>query len=128
MQIRRPVVAGQFYPDNRAECIQMIEQCLPDRTPDDLPGQIFGGIVPHAGWVYSGPTAAKVFAAIRSRSTPTTFVVFSAVHRWGADRAAVYASGAWSTPLGEIAVDDELAQAVLAQGGGLQLPWVSAKA
>ena len=119
MYVRRPVVAGQFYPADRAGCMQMIEKCLPERLPDDLPRRIVGGIVPHAGWVYSGPTAAKVFAAIRSRSAPATFVIFSAMHRWGAARPAVYANGAWSTPIGEVAVDAELAQRVLEEGNGL---------
>ncbi|HEC33426.1 MAG TPA: AmmeMemoRadiSam system protein B [Chloroflexi bacterium] len=119
MSVRRPVVAGQFYPADRAGCIRMIEECLPDRLPDDLPQRIVAGVVPHAGWVYSGPTAARVFAAIRSRSTPQTFVLFSAMHRWGAAQPAVYATGAWTTPLGEAKVDADLAQAVLEEGAGL---------
>lgn len=118
MAVRRPVVAGQFYPAERARCVRMIEECLPDRLPDGLPERIVAGVVPHAGWVYSGPTAARVFAAIRSRSTPATFVLFSAMHRMGSVRPAVYASGAWVTPLGEVAVDEELAQVVLDEGGG----------
>jgi len=119
MRIRRPVVAGQFYPADRAGCVRMIEECLPDRLPDDLPERIVAGVVPHAGWVYSGPTAAKVFAAIRARSAPETFVLLSAVHRWGAAWPAVYPSGAWATPLGEAEVDADLAQAVLEEGKGL---------
>lgn len=119
MSVRQPVVAGQFYPASRGECVRQIEACLPDRLPDDLPERIVAGIVPHAGWVYSGPTAAKVFAAIRARATPETFVLFSAMHRWGAERAAVYGSGSWATPLGEARVDEALAQAVLKEGAGL---------
>jgi len=118
MRVRRAVVAGQFYPTSRAECVRMIEESLPDRLPNDLPEQIVAGIVPHAGWVYSGPTAAKVFAAVHARSAPRTFVLFSAVHRWGALQAAVYADGAWATPLGEAKVDSDLAQMVLKEGAG----------
>jgi len=119
MRVRRPVVAGQFYPASRSECVRQIEECLPDRLPEGLPERIVAGIVPHAGWVYSGRTAAKVFAAIRARATPETFVLFSAMHRWGAERAAIYGSGAWATPLGEAQVDETLAQAVLKESGGL---------
>ncbi len=119
MSVRQPVVAGQFYPGTRAGCVRKIEACLPARLPDDLPARIVAGIVPHAGWDYSGPTAAKLFGAIRSQFAPQTFVLFSAMHRWGATRPAVYARGAWATPLGEAQVDDDLAQAVLEEGAGL---------
>ena len=119
LPLRYPAVAGQFYPGDRAGCIRMIEQCLPAETPPDLPAQIVAGVVPHAGWVYSGPVAAKVFAAIKSRRSPETFVLCSAVHRWPASQPVVYGRGSWRTPLGDAEVDEELAAAVLAAGEGL---------
>ena len=119
MPVRHPVVAGQFYPADRAGCIRMIEQCLPKEPLSDLPERIVAGVVPHAGWVYSGPTAAKVFAAVRERGEPETFVLCSAMHRWGAARPAVFAEGAWITPLGEAKIDADLAQVVLEEGRGL---------
>lgn len=118
MRVRRPVVAGQFYPADRAGCIRMIQECLPDQPPAGLPEPIVAGIVPHAGWVYSGPTAAKVFAAIHAQFLPETVVLLSANHRWGGLRAAVYGSGSWMTPLGEVEVDADLAQAVIQEGAG----------
>lgn len=119
MRIRRPVVAGQFYPADRAGCVRMIQESLPKEVPLDLPRPIVAGIVPHAGWVYSGPIAAKVFAAIQAQGTPDTIVLVSADHRWGSPLAALYGSGAWLTPLGEVPVDEELAQMVLEEGKGL---------
>ncbi len=119
MRVRRPVVAGQFYPADRAGCIRMMEECLPTQPLTGLPEPIVAGVVPHAGWVFSGPTAAKVFSAIRSQFTPDTVVLLSANHRWGGSRPAVYGSGAWLTPLGEIEVDAELAQAVIREGNGM---------
>jgi len=118
MRVRRPVVAGQFYPSDRAGCIRMIEECLPAQPLTGLPENIVAGVVPHAGWVFSGPTAAKVFAVIRSQFTPDTVVLLSANHRWGGFRPAVYGSGAWLTPLGEVEVDADLAQAVIQEGAG----------
>jgi AmmeMemoRadiSam system protein B len=118
MRLRQPVVAGQFYPADRASCTRQIEQSLPNRLPDNLPERIVAGVVPHAGWVFSGPTAARLFAAIQSQFQPDTVVLLSAMHRWGTAQAAVYSSGAWATPLGEVRVDEELAQAVLAEGSG----------
>ncbi|MBN1953512.1 MAG: AmmeMemoRadiSam system protein B [Anaerolineae bacterium] len=119
MRVRKPVVAGQFYPADRTEAVRMIESFLPRQLPAGLPSPIVAGIVPHAGWVYSGLVAARVFAAIRAQSMPETFVLLSAMHRWGASRPAVYGQGAWSTPLGQAEVDAGLAQAVLEAGAGL---------
>ena len=117
--IRRPAVAGRFYPGDRAGCVEMIEECLPEEPSPDLPDEIVAGLVPHAGWAFSGPVAAKVFAAIKAQGAPETFVILSAMHRWGASRPAVYAHGRWATPLGEVEVDEELAAAILETGAGL---------
>jgi AmmeMemoRadiSam system protein B len=116
--IRQPVVAGQFYPGSRASCISMIEQCLPAEPSPVVPEKIIAGLVPHAGWAYSGAVAARVFAAIHAQSAPDTFVLISAMHRWGASRPAIYARGSWSTPLGEIEVDEDLAEALLQAENG----------
>jgi AmmeMemoRadiSam system protein B len=117
--VRQTAVAGGFYPDDRTSCVRQIEQCLPAEPSPDVPDTIVAGLVPHAGWVYSGAVAAKVFAAINAQEAPETFVLLSAVHRWGTSRPAVYASGSWDTPLGEVEVDEELATAMLEAGDGL---------
>jgi AmmeMemoRadiSam system protein B len=118
LPVRPPAVAGQFYPGDRTSCVSMIEQCLPSEPSPDLPERIVAGLVPHAGWPYSGAVAAKVFAAIRAQGAPETFVLLSAMHRWGASHPAVYARGRWATPLGEVEVDEELAAVVLEAGAG----------
>jgi hypothetical protein len=97
----------------------MIEQCLPAGPSPDLPEKVVAGLVPHAGWIFSGAVAARVFAAIHARGSPETFFLLSAMHRWGPSRAAVYARGRWATPLGEIEVDAELAADVLKAGDAL---------
>ena len=64
MQIRKPVVAGQFYPAGRDACLAQICECVASRpAPESLPQSIVAGIVPHAGWTFSGDLAALVFAA-----------------------------------------------------------------
>lgn len=118
MPVRQPIVAGRFYPADRAGCLRMINVFMPDHLPDDVPDEVVAGVVPHAGWVFSGATAAKVFAAIEDRSSPDTFVLLSAVHSFEGSRAAIYGSGAWETPLGQVKVDEELAQALLGQSDG----------
>jgi hypothetical protein len=118
MQSRKPVVAGQFYPQERSSCIDHIEQCLQAKElPQSLPETIVGGIVPHAGWTFSGDLAALVFSAIKKRHKKVdAFVIFGAAHGYFGQSPAVYDGGSWLTPLGEIAVDEELAGAVLKTG------------
>ena len=72
------------------------------------------GIVPHAGWQYSGAVAAKVFASIRAQGQPATFVILGAVHRWVGING-VYARGSWITPLGPVSIDEDLAGRILEQ-------------
>lgn len=119
LPVRRPAVAGQFYPGYRASCVKDVEQYLPAGPSPDLPKKIVAGLVPHAGWSFSGAVAARVFAAINAQGAPETFVLVSAMHRWGAPRPAVYARGRWATPMGEVEVDEELAAAVIEAGDGL---------
>ena len=119
LPIRRPAVAGQFYPGDRASCVKDIERYLPAGPSPDLPEKIVAGLVPHAGWPFSGAVAARVFAAIHAQGAPETFVLLSAMHRWGVSRPAVYARGCWATPLGEVEVDEELAAVILEAGAGL---------
>jgi len=113
MAIRLPTVAGMFYPAEEVACRRQVRACLGDAPPEPLPRPIRGGVVPHAGWTFSGSTAGRVFAAIAAQGAPQTVVLAGAVHSWGVSRASLYGSGAWRTPLGDLAVDEELARQVL---------------
>lgn len=114
MMIRQPARAGMFYAADGRQCRAEVEACVRDAaTPDDLPAKLQGGIVPHAGWICSGAVAATTFAALALRRTPSTVVVFGAAHRPMRCDAAAFAHGAWATPLGEIAIDERLAERVL---------------
>jgi AmmeMemoRadiSam system protein B len=86
--------------------------------PPIEPEHIVAGVVPHAGWQYSGIVAAKVFGSIRARRQPATFVIIGAVHRW-AGINGVYAKGAWATPLGPVLIDERLAARILEGSRGL---------
>ena len=137
MQARKPIVAGQFYPAQRSNCIDHIKQCLQGKEiPQSrsgpsrdglagmakplLPETIVAGIVPHAGWTFSGDLAAMVFSAIKNRHKKVdTFVIFGAAHGYFGESPAVYDEGTWMTPLGEVGVDEKLAQAVLSTGAAV---------
>ncbi len=115
MAARKPAVAGQFYPGSDKECRAEITDCLANRSiTNKLPEKIVGGIVPHAGWTFSGDLAAMVFAAIeKTEKKVDTFVLFGAVHHYFDTSCAVYDKGSWQMPMGEIKIDEELAAAII---------------
>ena len=108
MHVRQPAVAGRFYPGTERQCRAEVEAHIRDAT-STVKAPI-GGIVPHAGWVFSGAVAADVIHALASDDVET-YVVFGAAHRRSGPWASVFTRGAWDTPLGRIAIDEELAVA-----------------
>ena len=119
--LRRPYRAGSFYEADESSCRSSAERLLRAAAlPAELPGQPCGGLVPHAGWVFSGRTAAVTFKALARAGRLGRVILFGADH-WGtADGAAVFDRGSWLTPLGEVPVDEELAAALLQAVPGLR--------
>ncbi len=117
MAVRKPIVAGQFYPGSEQECRAELEYYTENRPIEDkLPEKIVAGIVPHAGWVFSGDLAGMVFKAIQKiNQTVDTFVIFGATHSQIGASAAVYDKGSWATPMGTIKIDEEFASVILAK-------------
>ncbi len=105
---REPAFAGRFYPADAARCSAMIDRFTP---PSTVAGAL-GALVPHAGWTYSGATAGLSLSAIAA-SKPETVVIFGAVHVLDSNKASLFASGDWRTPLGMLRVDEALAKRVL---------------
>ncbi len=93
-----------------------IEKALKGFEPPRLDASPVAGLVPHAGWEFSGAVAAKVFRTIRSQREPETLVLFGTVHRSIPDNA-VYSRGSWLTPFGEVMIDEDLADRILEQVG-----------
>jgi AmmeMemoRadiSam system protein B len=110
----RRAVAPHFY---SGDCAAQVDGFLAGFTPPDELAQPIAGLVPHAGWLYSGAVAAKVIKCLQAAS-PESVVIFGAVHSWGVQDGAVYAAGAWATPGGELAVDEALAATLLEQCAG----------
>ena len=102
--VRSPAFAGQLYPAGGDICRRMIAQLLPPGPPPAGPG----AIVPHAGWVYSGSTAALGISAVAALH-PDVVVIFGAAHGPDRNAASLFRAGAWRTPLGELEVDEHIA-------------------
>lgn len=113
--IREPVFAGQFYADGEDRCRKELEQLLDAVPVTNAPQsrQLYGGIVPHAGWSCSGAVAAKVFRALAAAPSPDVLVLFGGMHRPRGRHAALFGAGRWETPLGPIEVDSRLTERIL---------------
>ncbi len=105
---RKAAVAGQFYPAGRDVCGRMADDLLGGATTSAA----IGAVVPHAGWVYSGAAAALSWAGVAA-ARPETVVIFGAMHGLDRNAGSLFASGSWQTPLGAVAVDEELARRFL---------------
>jgi len=121
VSIRPPAVSGRFYPSDPAELRATVATLLADaRTavrPSDRP--TVGVIVPHAGYMYSGLTAAKVFTRV---AIPGLVIILAPNHTGISDAAggvSLWEAGAFRTPLGDVPVDAELAQALLELSRGV---------
>jgi AmmeMemoRadiSam system protein B/AmmeMemoRadiSam system protein A len=111
---RQPAVAGQFYPGDAKTLTAMVDSMLASAEAPAISGSVVGIQVPHAGYPFSGPTAARAFKQLQGMDS-VTVVILGTSHHVLLDRAAVYAKGAWKTPLGDVAIDEALAKAILAQ-------------
>jgi len=117
MTTRTPIVAGQFYPAGEDQCRNEAEHYLAARPIEvALPERIVAGIVPHAGWFFSGDVAGMVFNALKQAGQEVrTCILLGASHRYGGAVPAVWPDGQWRTPLGDVAVDAVLADQVMQQ-------------
>ena len=104
--IKPPNVAGSFYPDNPQELSSMIDDFLAAAHPTPLSGEIFALVVPHAGYGFSGATAAFGYKLIQGKPYHTV-VVIAPSHQYGFSGVSVYPQKAFRTPLGDVEIDTE---------------------
>ena len=110
-QIRPPAVAGAWYPDDATVLRATIEKWLDQAADGGVAGEIYGLLAPHAGYVYSGATAAVAYRQVRGRRYDAV-VVIAPSHREYFSGVSVYQGDGYRTPLGVAAVDKELAAAI----------------
>ena len=117
--IREPAVAGQFYPADPDVLKSTVDDLLASRKDPSVAGEIVAVIAPHAGYPYSGSTAAAAFCAIRHRPYDAV-VVLCPSHQEMFEGASVYARGGYRTPLGTVPVEEDLARDILGQVPGIR--------
>lgn len=115
---RKPAAAGRFYEGDPDGLREQLTECFRDRRgPGEVPevtrghGDIKGCIVPHAGYPFSGPIAAHVYAAIAADGMPNRYVILGPNHTGYGAPVAMMSQGAWDTPLGEVQLDGDAGEA-----------------
>ncbi|MDS4030448.1 MAG: AmmeMemoRadiSam system protein B [Candidatus Contendobacter sp.] len=110
--VRTPAVAGLFYPADATELHAQVRHFLSQVEPSTEPPPK-AIIAPHAGYIYSGPIAASAYARLRAvRDVITRVVLLGPSHRVGFRGIAVSGMVAFSTPLGQIPVDQEAVEQI----------------
>lgn len=109
--VRRPAVAGMFYPADPRQLAHDVRQLLDEARPHELIPKAL--IVPHAGYIYSGAIAATAYATLRPIAPRIRRVVLlGPTHRVAVRGLALAGADAFDTPLGRIALDAEAARAI----------------
>jgi MEMO1 family protein len=119
-RVRKPAVAGMFYPASPGELERAVRDLLESVTVRVGSGKVVGIIAPHAGYVYSGETAARAYAQVLGQ-TRHLVVVISPSHREFFDGVSVYPGDGYETPLGAIPIDMEARDSLREALPGLML-------
>lgn len=115
--IRKAVWAGAFYDDNKEILSARIEGYLKNvQNLPPLSKDIQALICPHAGYVYSGQTAAYAYRLIQGRPYETV-VIIGPAHQYGFEGCSIYLRGGFETPLGVAQVDEAIAAQIAKSSG-----------
>jgi len=105
--IRQSAIAGSWYPGERIELQNVVENYFKSVKKEKIPGRIMGLISPHAGYVYSGQTAAYSYNQIRGMDVEN-IVVIAPMHRIAVSRYMTNAEAYYKTPLGLVPVNHRI--------------------
>jgi AmmeMemoRadiSam system protein B len=112
--IRKPAVAGQFYPASPSELKTMIKNMVKEDVAKE---DVIGLVSPHAGYIYSGGVAGATISRARLKDT---VIIMGPNHTGMGKPLSIMTEGSWFTPLGEVEIDSELAEKLLADSAYLE--------
>lgn len=108
--IRKAVVAGQFYPSDKSSLLKMLEDFF--KAAEAVRKlDMKAAVVPHAGYIYSGKVAASLYALLPKDIE--TAIILGPNHTGLGSEYSIMKSGSWATPLGEVKIDEEVAEQLL---------------
>ncbi len=111
---RLPAVSGMFYPGNKNELMQLINGFFKNLNEKKFK-EIHGLIVPHAGYIYSGKTAAHAYNLIKKKKIEK-IIILCPNHTTYLEGCCLDDFDSWMTPLGEIKIDYDLRKYFLSKG------------
>lgn len=106
-KIRKPAVAGQFYPSSANELKKQIEWFI-DKKADKV--DVIACVLPHAGYIYSGKVATEVISCVNIKDR---IILLGPNHTGYGANFSIMSQGAWLTPFGEVKIDEELAKQII---------------
>ena len=112
MTIRPPAVAGSFYEASPERLRAQVQACFAENEEAEGKQHFIGGIVPHAGLMYSGHVAAAFYGLAE---LPRRFIILCPNHTGLGHFAAINRDGQWRTPLGAVSIDTPLADALISK-------------
>jgi len=120
--VHRNEGAGQWYPADAQRLQAAVDTYIRQAQVEPIPGRLLAVIVPHAGYIYSGAVAGYSFRALQEAGCADhTIVVIGDTHTGnGSAEIAIWAEGAFETPLGSIPVDETVAQALVRAADGME--------
>ena len=110
-KVREPAVAGMFYSGRKENLTREVAVFLENSNIVEDVEYVYGLVAPHAGYLYSGGVAARAYRQVLDREYDSVIVI-SPSHRIYFDEVSIFDGAAYSTPLGKVPVDKELAQKI----------------
>ena len=125
--VRAPVWAGAFYDADKARLAARIEAYLGNVIDLPVPAdKVRALICPHAGYVYSGQTAAYAYRLVQGKPCETV-VIIGVSHRYALDGCSIVLKGGFATPLGVAQVDEAVAARIAEASGFGYVPQAHAE-
>jgi hypothetical protein len=109
--IREPAVAGMFYPATSPKLKEQINQLLNEAVQKEQFSNVAGIVSPHAGYLYSGKTAASGFNSLQKKDYETV-IILSPSHREYFRGISIYDGEAYRTPLGDVPLNKEMIEKI----------------
>ena len=106
--IRSPAVAGQFYPGSEASLVKTLDNLIPEISPEEKK-EALAVISPHAGYIYSGGVAGETIGSIK---VPENVIILGPNHTGHGTQVALMNEGAWDMPMGQVPINNELAEEI----------------
>ncbi len=111
---RQATVAGQFYPAQAVKLSHMIRDMVDEKA---IKEEVIGLLSPHAGYIYSGPVAGTLISRVKFKDT---FIIMGPNHTGMGKPLSIMTRGTWETPLGQVDINSDLAEKILATSKHLQ--------